>query len=130
MFVRWGHLYKRYIDGNTPAHKELADKLIKLYGEPAVDWWGHNLYYAGLQFWQQAVEKAGTLDQEKIREIMATEKFDTILGPTWFDENHLLAVECHAGEVGQWQSGVFEVIGPDDKATAAPLYPKPMWPQM
>ena len=54
---------------------------------------------------------------------------NTILGPTWFDQNHLLAVECHSGEVGQWQNGVFEVIGPKDKATAAPLYPKPAWPK-
>lgn len=112
---------------SSPAHKELADKLTNLYGPAILDWWGHNLYYAGLQFWQQAVEKAGTLDQAKIREIMATEKFNTILGPTWFDENHLLAVECHSGEVGQWQQGVFEVIGPEDKATAAPIYPKPAW---
>jgi branched-chain amino acid transport system substrate-binding protein len=115
---------------SSPAHKELADKLTKLYGEPAIDWWGHNLYYAGLQFWKQAVEKAGTLDQAKIRDIMENETFDTILGPTWFDENHLLAVDCHSGELGQWQHGVFEVIGPKEKATAQPVYPKPPWPQM
>jgi branched-chain amino acid transport system substrate-binding protein len=114
---------------SSPKHKELADKLTKLYGAPAIDWWGHNLYYAGLQLWKQAVEKAGTLDQTKIRDIMATEKFDTILGPTWFDQNHLLAVEAHTGEVGQWQNGVFEVIGPPEKATAKPLYPKPPWPK-
>jgi branched-chain amino acid transport system substrate-binding protein len=115
---------------SSAGHKELAEKLTALYGEQAIDWWGHNLYYAGLQFWRQAVEKAGTLDQAKIRQIMETEKFDTILGPTWFDENHLLAVECHTGEVGQWQNGVFEVIGPKDKATAQPIYPKPAWPRM
>lgn len=114
---------------SSPGHKQLAEKLTTLYGPPAIDWWGHNLYYAGLQFWKQAVEKAGTLDQSKIREIMATEKFDTILGPTWFDENHLLAVDCHAGEVGQWQNEVFEVIGPKNRATATPLYPKPAWPR-
>ncbi len=114
---------------SSPGHKQLADKLTKLYGPPAIDWWGHNLYYAGLQFWKQAVEKAGTLDQAKIRQLMATEKFETILGPTWFDSNHLLAVECHSGELGQWQNGIFEVIGPKNKATAAPLYPKPPWPR-
>ncbi len=115
---------------SSPGHKELADKLTRLYGAPAIDWWGHNLYYASLQFWKQAVEKAGTLNQAKIREIMESEKFETILGPTWFDKNHLLAVECHTGEVGQWQDGVFEVIGPKEKATAQPIYPKPAWPKM
>jgi branched-chain amino acid transport system substrate-binding protein len=124
--MSWGAWNRK----SSPEHKELADKLAATYGEPIIDWWGHNLYWAGLQFWKQAVEKAGTLDQAKIRDIMETEKFDTILGPTWFDENHLLAVECHTGEVGQWQNGVFEVIGPPDKATADPIFPKPPWPQM
>jgi branched-chain amino acid transport system substrate-binding protein len=108
--------------------KEFADKFRARYGEQIADWWGHNLYWAGLQFWQQAVEKAGTLNQKKIRDIIATEKFDTILGPTWFDEKHLLAKECHTGEVGQWQKGMFEVVGPKNKATAPFLYPKPAWP--
>ena len=42
---------------NTKAsqkHKEFAEKLTKLYGKQAIDWWGHNVYYAGLQFLQQA----------------------------------------------------------------------------
>jgi branched-chain amino acid transport system substrate-binding protein len=113
----------------SPAHKALADKLAARYGPQIIDWWGHNLYYAGLQFMQQAIEKAGTLNQEKIREIFATAKFQTILGPTWFDEKHLLAVVCHSGEVGQWQHGLFEVIGPENKATAGIEYPKPPWPK-
>ncbi|MBN1696160.1 MAG: amino acid ABC transporter substrate-binding protein [Spirochaetales bacterium] len=112
---------------SSPGHKELADKLIARYGEDIIDWWGHNLYYASLQFFKQAVEKAGTLDQKKIRDIFETEKFDTVLGPTWFDDQHLLATECHSGEVGQWQNGIFEVIGPENKATADPVYPKPKW---
>lgn len=111
------------------AHKEFADKLRKRYGEQIIDWWGHNLFYAGLQFLQQAIEKSGTLNQEKLKDIFLKEKFDTVLGPTWFDKNHLLAEECHSGEVGQWQNGIFEVIGPEKKATAAMLYPKPDWPK-
>jgi branched-chain amino acid transport system substrate-binding protein len=114
---------------SSPGHKELAEKLVKLYGEDIFDWWGHNIYYASLQYFQKAVEKAGTLDQDKIRDVFETEKFDTILGPTWFDDQHLLAVECHSGEVGQWQNGIFEVIGPADKATAKVMYPKPPWPK-
>jgi branched-chain amino acid transport system substrate-binding protein len=113
---------------SSPGAKEFADKFLARYGEQLTDWWGHILYWGGLQFWQQAVEKAGTLNQKKIRDIFATEKFNTILGATWFDENHLLAKECHLGEVGQWQKGVFEVVGPKNKATSPFLYPKPAWP--
>jgi branched-chain amino acid transport system substrate-binding protein len=113
---------------SSPAAKEFCDKYTARYPVETLDWWGHLFYWAGLQFFEKAIEKAGTLNQKKIRDIMATEKFDTVLGPTWF-ENQLLAVECHPGQIGQWQKGVFEVIGPKDKATAAPIYPKPKWPK-
>jgi branched-chain amino acid transport system substrate-binding protein len=105
----------------------LADKLYKGKPEETNDWWGHPLYWAALDILKAAIEKAGTLDQDKIRDVLATEKFDTVLGTTWF-ENGLLAKECHPGEIGQWINGVYEVIGPKDKATAEMVYPKPSWP--
>jgi len=111
----------------SDAAKELADKLYAGKPEEIQDPWGHPLYWAGLEMWKQAIEKAGTLDQDKIRDILATEHLNTVLGDTWF-ENGLLAKECHTGEIGQWQNGVFEVIGPKDKATAEMIYPKPAWP--
>jgi branched-chain amino acid transport system substrate-binding protein len=112
---------------SSPALNELADKLYTGKPEETNDWWGHPLYWAGLEVWKQAIEKAGTLDQEKIRDVITKEKFQTVLGETWF-ENGLLAKECHTGEIGQWQNGVFEVVGPKDKATAPIIYPKPAWP--
>jgi branched-chain amino acid transport system substrate-binding protein len=118
---------------SSPAAKEFYDKFVARYPEDILDWWGHLPYYAALQCFEQAIEKAGTLDQKKIRDILATEKFDTVLGSTWFDTvgggGGLLAVDCYAGQIGQWQNGVFEVIGPKDKATAEAIYPKPEWPQ-
>jgi branched-chain amino acid transport system substrate-binding protein len=112
----------------SPKAKEFCDKFIPRYGEPAVDWWGHLMYWASVQIFEQAVEKAGTLNQEKIKDVLATEKFDTALGPTWF-EGGLLAPACHPGEIGQWQKGVFEVVAPKEKATAKFLFPKPEWPK-
>jgi len=118
---------------SSPAAAEFCDKFLARYGSyESMDWWGGLIYYGGLQFFEQAIEKAGTLDQAVIRDVMATEKFDTVLGPTWFDMfgdgGGLLAIECHPGEIGQWQNGVFEVIDPGDKRTAEPVYPKPAWP--
>ena len=118
--MSWGAWNER----STPESQELVDRI----GVDNVDWWGHNLYYAGTQMLEMAVEKAGTLDQAVIRDVMATETFNTVLGPTYYDENRMLAEECHTGEVGQWQDGKFEVIGPKNKATADPVYPKPAWP--
>jgi branched-chain amino acid transport system substrate-binding protein len=113
---------------SSPGAKEFCEKFFARYGEPAVDWWGHLIYWASLQFFEQAIEKAGTLNQEKIRDVMATKKFDTALGPTWF-EGGRLAPACHPGEIGQWQKGVFEVVAPKEKATAKFLFPKPQWPK-
>ncbi|MBN1849434.1 MAG: amino acid ABC transporter substrate-binding protein [Deltaproteobacteria bacterium] len=111
----------------SKAAQTLCDKLYKGKPEEINDWWGHPLYWAGLECWKQAIEKAGTLDQKVIREVLATEKFNTVLGPTWF-ENGLMAKECHTGEIGQWQKGIFEVVGPTKNATAKFVYPKSIWP--
>lgn len=117
---------------SSPAAKEFADKFIDRWGIGKSDWWGALHYWAGLQFFEQAIIEAGTLDQAVIRDVMATSTFDTVLGPTWFDivggGGGVLAVECYAGQVGQWQSGIYEVIDPGEKRTAEPIYPKPPWP--
>ncbi len=111
----------------SEATKQLADKLYTGKPKELQDGWGHPFYWATLELWKQAIEKAGTLNQDKVRDIIAKEKFDTVLGPTWF-ENGLLAKEAHLAEIGQWQNGEYEVIGPKDKATAEMIYPKPAWP--
>jgi branched-chain amino acid transport system substrate-binding protein len=112
---------------SSPAHADFVKRYTARYPRDTLDWWGHNVYYAALQVFKQAIERAGTLDQKKIRKVLVSEKFDTILGPTWF-ENQMLAREAYAGQIGQWQNGIFEVIDPGPKRTAAPIYPKPHWP--
>jgi branched-chain amino acid transport system substrate-binding protein len=111
---------------SSPGAKEFVDKFVARFGmEP--DYWGGLYYWSSLQHFQQAIEKAGTLDQKKIRDVMAKERFDTALGPFWYDKNRYFV--NHPGEIGQWQKGVFEVIDPGEKRTAPPLYPKPAWPK-
>ena len=114
----------------SPATKVLFEKLYKGRPEQLNDWWGHPLYWAAYEFWKQAIEKAGTLNQKKIRDVIASETFNTILGPTSF-KGGLMAKESHTGEIGQWQKGVFEIVGggkwPNTKITAPFVYPKPAW---
>lgn len=114
---------------SSPAAKDLYDRIIARFGEKGIDMWGNLYYYGSLQFFQKAIEKAGTLDQKKIRDIIATEKFETALGLTWYDKDQNLAEECHPGEIGQWINGEWEVILPANKATAKPIFPKPPWPK-
>jgi branched-chain amino acid transport system substrate-binding protein len=110
----------------SPGAKELVDKFVARFKvEP--DYWGGLFYWSSLQHFQQAIEKAGTLDQKKIRDVMAKEKFDTALGAFWYDKDRYFV--NHPGEIGQWQKGVFEVIDVGPKRTAKPLYPKPVWPK-
>jgi branched-chain amino acid transport system substrate-binding protein len=110
----------------SPGAKELVDKFVAKFKEEP-DYWGGLYYWSSLQHFQKAIEKAGTLDQKKIRDIMATEKFDTALGPFWYDKDRYFV--NHPGEIGQWQKGVYEVIDPGPKRTAPPEYPKPKWPK-
>ena len=112
--------------GMTPELDELADILYEGKPEELHDWWGHPFYWAGLDMWKAAIEAAGTLDQKVIRDILANEKLETVLGETWFD-NGLLALEAHKGEIGQWIDGVFESVGPEPWTTADLVYPKPAW---
>jgi branched-chain amino acid transport system substrate-binding protein len=111
----------------SAAAQALADKLWGGKPEDLQDPWGHPLYWAGLETWKQAIEQAGSLDQEKIKDILTNERFDTVLGETWY-ENGLMSKDCHTGEIGQWINGVFEVVGPKEHATAEFVYPKPEWP--
>jgi branched-chain amino acid transport system substrate-binding protein len=113
--------------GMTPELDELADILYTDQPEDIHDWWGHPFYWAGLDMWKAAIEAAGTLDQKVIRDIMANEHLDTVLGDTWF-ENGLLALDCHKGEIGQWIDGVFESVGPEPWTTGELVYPKPPFP--
>jgi hypothetical protein len=101
-------------------------------GLDMLDYWGHPCYVAGLQIWQEAVENAGNLDSTAVRNELAkfseTNPADTVLGDTWFTVfgnglgGGLLAYECHPGEIGQWQGGVYETVG-GNEPTAGFNYP-------
>lgn len=124
-----------YNEKSSPELADFIDRFVDRFGIELMDWWGGALYYAGVQFFGQAIEKAGSLDNKEVRDVMASEHFETILGDTWFEMTAdgegggLLAKECHPGEIGQWQSGTYEVIGPADKVTSdVVIYPKPDWP--
>jgi branched-chain amino acid transport system substrate-binding protein len=118
---------------SSPALAEFADQLTELVGMGNQDWWGANVYLATLQYFKQAVEYAQTLDTEAILEVYRTMHFDTILGDMYWDiqgaaGGGLLPQECYSGQIGQWQSGIFEVVDNDEHRTADPIYPKAPWP--
>jgi branched-chain amino acid transport system substrate-binding protein len=110
----------------SPGAKKFSEHFQEVEGRPMTNYWGALYWYSALQHFQQSIEKAGTLNQEKIRDVMAKSKFDTALGPFWYDERRIFV--NHPGEWGQWQKGIFEVIDPGKKRTAPPII-KPDWPK-
>ncbi len=55
---------------SSPALKTLADKLYTGAPEDAQDWWGACFYWAGLDMWKAAIEKAGVAKPEAIRDAL------------------------------------------------------------
>ncbi|MGB9887634.1 MAG: amino acid ABC transporter substrate-binding protein [Moorellales bacterium] len=107
-----------------PGAKEFMDLYMKHYGQEP-NYWGELYFYSSLQHFQQAIEEAGTLDQAKIRDLLATKTYDTFVGPFKYDSDRFF--RGHLGQIGQWQNGVFEVVDPGAHRTAPPMV-KPAWP--
>jgi len=111
---------------SSPSAKAFSEHFKKVMGKPMGNYWGALTWYSAMQHFQQAVEKAGTLNQKKIRDVLANETFDTALGPFQYDNRRIFV--DHPGNWGQWQKGVFEVIDVGSKRTASPIL-KPDWPK-
>ena len=119
---------------SSPALAAFAAKVQPLVGGAGnMDWWGADVYQSTLEYLKQAIEKAGTLDTDAILAVYRTTHFQTLLGDTYWDiqgngvGGGLLPQACYAGQIGQWQNGIFEVVDPGSKRTAAPIYPKAPW---
>ena len=108
----------------SPEAKEYFAKYKSLNGKEP-DYFSAPTGYASYQVYELAIEKAGTLDREKVKEVMATETFMTVYGPIKFKNQVNIQSPSN---IGQWQKGIFEAIGPKKTRTAQPIYPKPHWP--
>jgi branched-chain amino acid transport system substrate-binding protein len=108
-----------------PGAKEYFERHVKRWKtEP--DRWGSAFAYASVQILERAIEAAGALDRAKIRDIIASETFPTVIGPVKFVGGFNVQ---SPGEIGQWQKGEFEVVAAKEKRTANPIFPKPAWPK-
>ena len=109
-------------EADTPGNPEFVAKYREMFGgeevpEDAAD------AYATAQVLQAAVEAVGTIERERQLELadwLRENEVDTILGPlSWDDDGR------PEGEflIGQWQSGVPEIILPEAAATAEEILP-------
>jgi len=112
----------------TPESKDYFEKYKEVNGfEP--DYYSAPWGYASYQILEQAIEKAGTLDRDKVRDVLATGTFTkTAAGKVKFKFQNHFNFELPS-YYGQWQKGKFESIAPKGTRTAKPVYPKPSWPK-
>jgi branched-chain amino acid transport system substrate-binding protein len=109
-------------EAKTPGNEEFVAKYQEMFGgtevpEDAAD------AYATAEVLQAAVKAVGTIERQRQIELadwLRENEVDTILGPlTWDDlgrpEGEFL--------VGQWQSGVPEIVLPEEAATSDKIIP-------
>lgn len=108
---------------NIPGAKEFSEKYQKKYGDrPGYHAAGG--YGAG-QVLEAAVNKAGTLDREKLRETLQNLEVTTIFGLYKVDKNGKQVGK--PGYAIQWIQGVRHIILPESVATQKPIYPFGSW---
>ena len=75
---------------------------------------------------EAAVKQAGSIDTEKVREVLTTLKLGTVMGKHEVDPKTYMQIGVK-GLVVQVQNGKREVVWPDEFKTAEPKLPIPAW---
>ncbi len=110
--------------GNWPGAREFHEKYqIRWRKKP--DYLDSSLAFIGCQILEQSIEKAGTLNRRKLRDVIASQEFITINGPVKFSGLENLKTPSMWL---QWQKGELEIVWPLEVATAKLIFPKPPWP--
>lgn len=110
----WHHAMEfEGVDELNEAHMELMDRPADPIVGPA---------YAVVQIFADAVERAGTLDRDDIREAIVETDLDTVVGHVTFREDGTGVVPS---VILQYQEGGVELVWPEEFATADLVYPAP-----
>ncbi len=118
IFPSWHHAE------NFPGVAELNQQYQAAYNRPADLLTGPA--YACVQIVAKAIETAGTLDREKVRDAMAATDMTTVVGPVTFNPDGTGKV---LNPLIQWQNGKLELVWPQDQASAKFIYPAPPFEQ-
>ena len=108
---------------SNPAAKAYFEAHTKKFGGKEPDRWASGACWAGLEILTAAVAKAG-LDRKAIRDYVAGTTHKTIMGDIKFTGSENVGTP---GTVSQWQNGEFEVVWPQNVATAKLNPAKAAW---
>ncbi len=103
-----------------PGVTELNAKYQAEFGRPADLLTGPA--YACVQILAAAIEKAGALDRDKIRDAIAATDMTTVIGPVTFNADGTGKV---LDPLIQWQDGKLVLVAPAEHATVKLSYPAP-----
>lgn len=108
----------------VPGIQKLNDDYKAAYGSlPEIP---AGVAYACLQILADSLQRAGTLDKNKVRDAISAANVSTVMGPVKFKptgrgEGKYLQV------VSQWQNGKDELVWPKDQASLSLAFPVPPW---
>mgnify|MGYP003951798453 CR=1 FL=1 len=104
---------------DTPASKKFAEDYKKFTDDPdAVVADPQESAYNMVYLWKAAVEKAGTFDDNKVREALIGIKFDAPQGPVEVMANHHLSQTARIGRIGR--DGQYQIVA----STKGPVPPQ------
>jgi branched-chain amino acid transport system substrate-binding protein len=83
--------------------------------------------YAGCQLLLQAIQRAGSMDGEKIRNAILHMDLNTVFGRFKVDADGVQI--AHRTLTFQWQDGKKVIVWPDELAPGRPRFPTPPWSQ-
>ena len=103
---------------------ELNTKHVEREGRPSDPIVGPS--YAAVQILADAIERAGSLDREAIRDAIAATDMETVSGPITFrDDGTAVITPIYL----QYQEGQIQLVWPQEFATADLVYPAPPYDQ-
>ncbi len=83
--------------------------------------------YGGCQVFVEAVGRAGSLDADRLRDVILKMDFNTVFGGFRVDRTGFQV--AHTMLMFQWQDGKKVIVWPDELAPGKPRFPTPPWSQ-
>jgi branched-chain amino acid transport system substrate-binding protein len=108
-----------------PGIKEFVAAYRKEFGREPV--YHSAAGYAGCHVYAEAVKRAGTLDADKVRDVLLKLEMKTAFGDFKVDETGFQT--AHKMVMLQWQEGKKHTVWPEELSVLKPRFPTPPWNQ-
>ncbi len=105
---------------DTRGNQEFVQRVEEEYGYTPTRESG--MAYTVLQVLQQTIEATGSIDQVTLRDYLAENEFQTVMGTFRFDEDQMTDL---GSSVLQVQGEERVLVWPEDVQEAEPIYPRP-----